>query len=338
MIITFVNHTFFAGSGPDRVISELSKRLASKHNVLVYACKSDKKIRLATCFYPFNFPLPMPSARFLRELDKSDVINIHFYPFCAYVPFLKSSVVLTFHGWTDIPETSTSSLIWGIRAYTLNLLKFPAKRCRLIISVSRYLSEKIEDVSKTIVIPNGVDLSLYRPGNDLGYALYVGRLVWYKGVHELILAVSTIDIDLHVVGSGPELNKLKKLAMSLGISDKVRFLGIIPEERLIEEYRNCSFLVSASKWEGFGMPFLEANACAKPVIGYNRAAIPERIRHGFNGFLVNDFKELRKYMNLLAEDESLRREMGTNGRRLAERYDWDLIAACYEKAFEHFMR
>jgi len=271
-------------------------------------------------------------------LKESDVVNIHFYPFCIYAPLSKGSVVLTFHGWTDIPEHEVSSLLWAGRHVVMNLLKIAAKNCSLIISVSRYLVDKIGKNAKTIVIPNGVDLSLYRPGKDRNYVLYVGRLVWYKGVHELILAMTKIRMDLHVVGHGPELSRLRRLTKHLRLEKKIKFLGILPEEKLIEEYRNCSFLVSASKWEGFGMPFLEANACAKPVIGYNRAAIPERIKHGYNGFLVNNLRELKHYMRLLEEDEALRKEIGVKGRKLAKRYDWDLIAKKYEKAFESVLR
>ena len=338
MMISFVNHSFFTGSGPDKVIYELRKRLIPKHHVAVYACKSNKKARLTSCLYPFGFPLPLLSPRLVRELNEYDVINMHFYPFCAYAPLLRKPVILTFHGWTDVPEAKTPPTIWVTRNLLLDLLRFPAKRCCLIISVSRYLAEKVKSISKTIVIPNGVDLTLYRPGEDKGYVLYVGRLVWYKGVHELIRAIATLGMDLHIVGKGPQLNGLKKLVRSLGVADKVKFLGVVPEKRLIDEYRNCSFLVSASKWEGFGIPFLEANACAKPVIGYNLAAIPERIKHGYNGFLAESFQELCKYMNLLAEDESLRKEMGNNGRKLAARYDWDLIVSKYERAFESVLR
>ncbi|RLG54066.1 MAG: hypothetical protein DRO00_02235 [Thermoproteota archaeon] len=335
MKISFVNHTFLSGSGPDRVILELSKRLATRHDTRIFACKWEGRgVSPAPCAHPFGFPFPLPSPRLLRELNKFDVVNIHFYPFCMYAPLLKSSVVLTFHGWTDVPETETPSILWASREVAMNLLKIPAKKCPLIISVSRYLAEKIRNVSKTVVIPNGVDLSTYRPGEDRGYVLFVGRLVWYKGVHELIQIIAGMGMDLHIIGRGPELARLKGLAKNLGIEDRVKFLGTLPEHKLVEEYRNCSFLASASKWEGFGMPFLEANACAKPVIGYNRAAIPERIVHRYNGFLANNFVELKKYMHLLEEDESLRKEMGVKGRKVAEKHDWNLIAARYEKIFE----
>ncbi|RLG46315.1 MAG: hypothetical protein DRN92_05525 [Thermoproteota archaeon] len=335
MKISFLNHTFLYGSGPDRVIAELSKRLGSRHYIRIYACRWEKEaISPAPCLYLFGFPVPQLSPRLLKNLNEFDIVNVHFYPFCIYAPFLRSSVILTFHGWTDVPETEISPLLWAGRHVVMDLLKIPAKKCSLIISVSRYLAEKIKKVSRTIVIPNGVDLSLYRPGEDRGYVLFVGRLVWYKGVHELIRIIATMRMDLHIVGWGPELSRLKRLAKNLGVEKKVNFLGTLPENELVEEYRNCSFFASASKWEGFGMPFLEANACAKPVIGYNKAAIPERIKHGHNGFLVRNFKELARYMHLLEDDESLRREMGYKGRKFAEGYDWNVIARKYEKAFE----
>lgn len=335
MEISFVNHTFIPGSGPDRVILELSKRLSRRHFIRIFACKWEGKgILRAHCAYPFGFPVPLPSPSLLKELNQSDIVNVHFYPFCFLAPLLRSPVVMTFHGWTNFPETRKSSFLWVSREVAMNLLKLPAERCSLIISVSRYLVDKIKGISKTILIPNGVDLSVYRPGNDEGYVLFVGRLVWYKGVHELIRALKRTKLDLHVVGAGPELSRLKELSKSLGVKERVRFLGTLPEQELVREYRNCSFFASASKWEGFGMPFLEANACGKAVIGYKRAAIQERIRHGYNGFLANNFKEFVKYIQLLEKDESLRRELGANGRKLAMGYDWEVIAERYERAFE----
>ncbi|HIE14541.1 TPA: glycosyltransferase, partial [Candidatus Bathyarchaeota archaeon] len=263
MKISFVNHTFLSGSGPDKVILELSKRLATKHDIKIFACKwGDPGVYSAPCVYPFGYPVPLPSPRLLKELNEFDVVNIHFYPFCIYAPFLRSPVVLTFHGWTDFPETEISSIPWAGRLIAMDLLKIPAKRCLLILSVSHYLADKVRNISKTIVIPNGVDLSLYRPGEDGGYVLFVGRLVRYKSVHELIWIMTTMRMELHIVGRGPELDRLKKLTEDLGVEKRVRFLGTLPEQELVKEYRNCSFLASASKWEGFGMPFLEANACA----------------------------------------------------------------------------
>ncbi|HDD69114.1 MAG TPA: glycosyltransferase family 1 protein [Candidatus Korarchaeota archaeon] len=339
MRISFVNHTFLPGSGPDRVIMELSRRLRDRHDIRIFACRWEgEHVSKVSCIHPLGFPVPLPSYNLLKKLEEFDVINVHFYPFCYYAPLLRRPVVMTFHGWTDVPERGVSPFVWASREVIMDLLKLPARRCSLIVSVSRYLANKIRNVSRTVVIPNGVDLSLYKGGEDGGYVLYVGRLVWYKGVHELIRAIASMKMDLHVVGRGPELGRLLRLAEYLGVKGRVKFLGKLSEEELIQEYKNCSFFASASKWEGFGMPFLEANACSKPVIGYNRAAIPERIRHGYNGFLANDFRELKEYMRILEEDEGLRREMGARGRELAGGYDWDVIAARYERVFQQVLR
>ena len=170
MRISFVNHTFLLRSGPDKVISELKKRFETKHDVRIFACRWEGEgVSPAPCIYSFGFPVPLPSYHLLKELNEFDVVNIHFYPFCMYAPFLMNSVVLTFHGWTDVPEAKVSSIAWASRHVAMNLLKLPAKKCTLVVSVSQYLAKKIRNVSKTIVIPNGVDLSKYKPGEDQGF-------------------------------------------------------------------------------------------------------------------------------------------------------------------------
>lgn len=341
MKLAFVNHTFLSGGGPDRVIYEIAERLKNKYDITILSSKNYLRIEKINneylpCPEIFRFPTPFPSPITVKKLRKFDVINIHYLPF-IYLSLLSTKPkILTFHGWTNVPEREkTSKLLLIIREKILDINGRLTCFASTVVTVSEYLKKIAQKWnSNVLVIPNGVDTTLYRPGEDRGYILYVGRLVEYKGVHELIQIASKLGIELHIAGSGPELPRLTKLTKDLKIKDKVIFLGRIPEKDLISQYRNCSFFVSASKWEGFGIPFLEANSCGKPVIGYNRAAIPERITNGQNGFLVNNYNELEVQVRILSTESKIRKKMGSEGRKIAETYDWNIIADKYDKLFQ----
>jgi glycosyltransferase involved in cell wall biosynthesis len=341
MRLAFINHTLLSGGGPDRVICEIAKRLKNKYDITLLSSRSDLNIEGTNkdffyCPRIFGFSTPIPTPVVLKKLGKFELVNIHYLPFMYLSLFSTVPKILTFHGWTDVPEgEQTSMLMMSVREKILRANGRLTRFNTIVVAVSEYLKRIAEEWTPNVcVIPNGVDTELYKPGQDKGYMLFVGRLVRYKGVHELIQAVSNVGIKLHVVGSGPELPQLMKLANKLHVDDKVQFLGGIPEKCLIEEYRNCSFFVSASKWEGFGIPFLEANACAKPVIGYDRAAIRERIMNEHNGFLVSNYKELLESVRILAWDDGLRKSMGSRGRKIAENYSWNLIAESYNKMIQ----
>jgi glycosyltransferase involved in cell wall biosynthesis len=134
------------------------------------------------------------------------------------------------------------------------------------------------------------------------------------------------------VGDGPERKKLETLANK--IRAPVNFVGKISRKKLIKLYQECSFFVSASRWEGFGLIFLEANACGKPVIGYNLTAIKERIKNGFNGFLVENFEELVSKSKILASNKNLRRIMGKKAYFISKKFNWSRIVISYDKCFK----
>ena len=115
---------------------------------------------------------------------------------------------------------------------------------------------------------------------------------------------------------------------------KIEFLGKVSREHLIKLYQECSFFISASKWEGFGLIFLEAGACGKTSIGYNVGSIPEVILDGRTGFLVNNFLELEQKAEELIKDKKLRKNIGKKALEFSKRFNWNKIAEEYEKIFQ----
>jgi len=202
---------------------------------------------------------------------------------------------------------------------------------------------------KITVVPNGSDPELFKPVNidalkkelkleHRQVILTVTRLVKRKGVDTVLHALSAIkdtfpDILYLIAGEGPEEARLKKLTLKLNLQNHVRFIGRIGYKNLPEYYNLADMFIMASRTElpdveGFGIVFLEANACGKPVIGTNSGGVPDAIIHGETGLIVpeNDSLKLAKAITELLNNPVKSREMGVKGReRVVNEMNWDSV-------------
>ena len=156
--------------------------------------------------------------------------------------------------------------------------------------------------------------------------LCVAHLYPRKGIDTLLRAFARLKSDsvLRIVGIGPEKSRLERLADSLTIADRVRFLGQLSFSALIAEYRNASVFALPTSQEGFGIVFLEAMAASLPIVAGNAAAVPEVVRNGVTGILVRpgDCQALAGALQLLLQERrhlraviDLRRDPVTLRRR-----------------------
>lgn len=131
----------------------------------------------------------------------------------------------------------------------------------------------------TVVLPNGVETTAileadpFRFNDDKLYVLSVGRLEKYKQVDRLIQALPELPehVQAVIIGIGPEEEHLKSLAHSLNVSERVRFLGRVPQAELLAWYRSAHVCMCMSQHEAFGITVLEAVVAGTPVIA---SAIP----------------------------------------------------------------
>jgi glycosyltransferase involved in cell wall biosynthesis len=153
--------------------------------------------------------------------------------------------------------------------------------------------------------------------------LFVGRLVYYKGVDVLLEALRlTPRARLAIVGVGPLEAVLVAQANALGIGDRVRFMGAVPEARLLSLYKCARFLVlpSIAPSEAFGMVQLEAMAAGRPVISTDlKSGVPYVNQHGVTGLIVppSDSKALAAAMKTLIADEQRTVALGAAAERRA---------------------
>jgi glycosyltransferase involved in cell wall biosynthesis len=167
----------------------------------------------------------------------------------------------------------------------------------------------------------------------------------YKGVDRVIEALPAMarrfpDVLYVVIGDGDDRPRLDRLAAECGVADRVRFLGRVAETTLVDYYRWCDVFVLPSSGEGFGLVYLEAMTCGKPVIGGNHAGSVEVIEDGVCGFLVDhdDTPTLADRARQLLEDADLRRRFGEAGReRAAGRFGFDAISRQWMEAFDEWM-
>lgn len=194
------------------------------------------------------------------------------------------------------------------------------------------------------VIYCGIDSVAYTPaaGTRSPYPLfaYLGRLKRYKRVDLIIQAFARLGdprARLEIAGAGDYRPALERLAESLDLGDRVRFLGRISEEDKLALMRRAWALAFTSPKEGWGITNLEAAACGTPVVASNSPGIRESVRDGETGYLVphGDVEALAAAMSRLAASPSLVDTLGRAGRRFAEEFTWERSA---DETEAHLMR
>lgn len=177
----------------------------------------------------------------------------------------------------------------------------------------------------------------------------VGRLEEPKGQDILLKAFARLyetyaDLHLLIVGEPPREHTgydqvLKELANSLGVQDRVHFTGFVADTSPV--YAALDVCVLASKEETFGLVLLESMAAGVPLVATEAGGVPEIIGDGVNGLLVppSDPIALSKALSRLHDDETLRRELSANGRRIvAERFSLERHLTSLEAHFDAVIR
>lgn len=202
------------------------------------------------------------------------------------------------------------------------------------------------------VLPLGTDHHHFQPGIDTApvrrrygledgrWLLTVARLVAHKGIDTVLRALAVLrleypDLRYAVVGSGAKLGELEELARNMGVADRVRFLTNVPDADLPGLYNNAEIYVGLSRpaeltIEGFGISLTEASACGIPVVGGLSGGIPDAVRDGETGLLVDPerVEPVIQALRLLLTDRELTRRLGAGGRKAVETfYNWDRVTS-----------
>ncbi len=210
------------------------------------------------------------------------------------------------------------------------------------------------------VVPPGINIEKFKTGNPeyvrrkhgipekskiIGF---VGRLSTGKGPQDLIEAARELDAHIILVGPNPNPrtsgilgieDMLKNMVKKYGMAGRVIFAGKIKEEEVPHYYASFDIFCLPSISEGFGMSIAEALAAGKPVVSYNTTAIPELVKNGYNGFLVEpgDIGALREKLFLLLNDNGLYEKLRKNTRKSVERYTWENSYRILMKVYSRYL-
>ncbi|MEH0844982.1 glycosyltransferase [Micromonospora sp. CPCC 205711] len=199
--------------------------------------------------------------------------------------------------------------------------------------------------SKMALVPSGVNERMFRPEGPVAprdparkRILTVGRMVERKGFQEVVRALPAVpDAECVVVG-GPSAEllpadafarRLRALAESCGVADRVKLVGAVPREEMGAWYRSADVLVAAPWYEPFGLTPLEGMACGVPVIGTNVGGIADTVVDGLTGDLVppRDPRALGVAIRRLLADKVRRFAYATAALdRIRSRYSWKRCA------------
>lgn len=236
--------------------------------------------------------------------------------------------------WLQQRVLSRADLVIANSAFTAQLVAWAAPR------------------SSVRAIPLAVDHERFCPGDRqaaraafgvtdpaLRIISSVSRICDYKGHHTVFDALAALDPSIRrqivylIAGRGPDLARLQQDAARLGIDNVVRWLGYVSEDNLPELYRASDLFVlctresrAAQEVEGFGLVFLEAQACGTPVVGTRTGGIPDAIHGGDGGWLIaqGDVAALARILSALVTDPSIFRAEGAAGRvRIERACTWD---------------
>jgi len=195
---------------------------------------------------------------------------------------------------------------------------------KFVVPSKFYINKLIEwgwDSNRFIHIPNFVHVNHYQPEYNPGHSfLYFGRLSREKGLITLIKASTKANVQLSIVGTGPDEDEIRQLAQET--SANVQFLGYLKGEALQNAVRSARAVVLPSEWyENAPMSIIESYALGKPVIGGNIGGIPELIHQDETGYIftsgsVEDLAKILNKVSTIASGKLAR--MGRNGRTLVE--------------------
>lgn len=211
--------------------------------------------------------------------------------------------------------------------------------------------------SKIYCFPWGIDLDKFKQTKDktirseLGWAGDEKIIVSTRmhspiyGIEHLIRAIPQIlkevrDARFLIIGAGPLLQYHKDLANELGVSDKVKFLGVVPNDLIVKVLNSADVYVSTSFSDGTSASLLEAMACGLPIVATRIPANEEWLAQGKNGFLVRpgDSLELAKCVLSILRNDRLRLSMSAQNRRTtAEKADWKKNSLVFEKCISDLL-
>ena len=322
----------------------------------VYRAPAVGRGRLATASIPSMLSfLPSGIATGYRALGRRgyDVLNTHFAipsgpTGVALSRLFRTPHVITIIGG-DIHDPS-KRLSPSENPLLRTVVRGVLNSCAQVVAISEDIKRRaredlscrtpIEVIHYGLTPPRFEEKSREELGipRDAVVLIAIARLIKRKALSDVLQAMALADepaLRLLIIGEGPEQEALVGLAGSLGLSQKVDFLGPIWGERKFQYLEAADIFVLPSLHEGFGLVYLEAMHCGLPVIASSTGGQIDFLKDGETGFLVpvGDVQALAASIERLSGDEALRGKMGECNREYVKRFHISGVAERYEALF-----
>jgi len=316
----------------------------------------------ATWVYLMNLNMQKEAASIAAKLpDEIDVFHAHDWLVATAGIGLKhvfrKPLLVTMHsteiGRRDGLHTTTEKMIHETEAW----LTYEAWR---VVCCSDYMMQHVKWAfglpnDKLVMVPNGVNLHVYDGSEKQGLiafrrifalpeekiVLYVGRLVYEKGIHILINAVpkvlEKVNAKFVIVGSGYMKEQLSNIVKSMGLEHKVLFTGFVEEEDLLKLQKCADVSVVPSLFEPFGIVALEAMAAKSPIVVSDTGGLSEIVDHDQTGIKAypNNSDSLAWGITKILLDENFGNLVRENAyKKILEKNDWNKIAQQTRHVYE----
>jgi glycosyltransferase involved in cell wall biosynthesis len=234
------------------------------------------------------------------------------------------------------------------------------KSARVNIGVSEAACEFLKHLGAATaqLIHDGIDTKVFKKEEDTNYRqklgisndaliiTFVGRLIYAKGVQDLISAFSTIkdtalELKLLIVGDGPYRAKLEKLARQTDCAGNIIFLGQRNQDEVIDMLSATNIFVNPSYSEGLPTSVMEAASIGLPIIATDVGGTREIITTDEAGILVKagNVAQMSKELTGLCTSAELREKLGGNARILVDKkFSWDKITGEYIKLYASLVK
>jgi len=318
-------------AGIATVIENLSEHLAKKGvdvTIGAIAFKRIPRIRNRAIVIPIN-----NISRLRSFLQHFDIIHNH-HPITNFLALLgPRSFVYHYHGAPNIGRG------YLFRINMLLSCMLTKHTYDATIAISEYAAQELKHyfrLKNVRVIYNGVDTGRFNPNLEEKFRqgrpqfLFVGNLHTHKRVEELILALKKLineypNVHLQIVGAGVQYRRLRHLITKLNLYNHVSLLGRVSDEQLPYYYASCDVYVTASRWELFGLPLLEAMACGKPVVASSILPHFELVSKSRGGMLYKT-GDINNLCSALIQTYREKDKYGRNAMRFARKYSWAAVA------------
>jgi glycosyltransferase involved in cell wall biosynthesis len=350
--------------GSERRMWEISKRLALEHEIHIYCTDWENRTHTdieveGVHFHFINKARKIYSAQGKRTLKnslqfatlallrllfkKSDITHCNQSPLLHCISgkiasWGRNPLVITWHEvWGDYWHEYLGKTGYFGKILERTVVRIPNK----VIAVSNLTKQKLVSIGvkeeNISLIQNGVDVATIQKSTESKRdydVVFVGRLIRSKNVDFLIKAISKVQkhlpkINCLIIGDGPERFRLEHLVQKLRIQENIEFTGELETDELYSMMKSAKIFVSCSTMEGFGVAFLEANACGLPTIGVlsPSSAVNEIVLDGENGVLTDlSVEKISEEILFLLRNEDVRRRMSERGKKIIKKYSWDNVA------------